>query len=29
MGVLDVRPLGERFLMDLASRNGGTYTRVR
>jgi hypothetical protein len=29
IGVLEISPLGERFLQDLASRNGGTYTRVR
>ena len=27
-GVLDLAPIGEQFLKDLAAKNGGTYTRI-
>lgn len=29
IGVLDITSVGERFLRDLASRNGGAFTRIR
>ena len=28
IGVLEVAPEGEKFMKDLASMNGGTYTRI-
>lgn len=28
IGVLDIPPLNEKFLKDLAGQNGGTYTRI-